>query len=115
MNKFIQFCQLAGLHPFVGIGMIAVDVMLFPGEGVSLGGTWPISIAIAAALTIPCVLIQKYGMKEEWGLAIGKGLMVGVLTAIPTPLPSIFTFIGTGLGAVALLSDGKSSSKEEKN
>jgi len=115
MNKIIQFCQLAGLHPFVGVGMFAVDVMLFGPEGASLGITWPISIAVAAVLTIPCVLMQKYGMREQWGLAIGKGLMVGILTAIPTPLPSIITLIGSGLGTAALLADGRRSSVDEKN
>lgn len=115
MNKFIQFCQLVGLHPLVVFGMFAVDVMLFGSESVSLGITWPISIAIATVLTIPCVLLQKWGMREQWGLAIGKGLMVGILTAIPTSLPSIITIIGAGFGTVALLADGKRSSEDEKN
>jgi len=115
MNKFIQFCQLAGLHPLVGIVMLAVDWMLFGPESASLGATWPISIAVATALTIPCVLIQKYGMREQWGLAIGKGALVGILTAIPTPLPSIMTFIGGTLGTVVLLADSRSSSVDEKN
>jgi len=109
MNKVIQFSQLVGFHPLVGFGMIAVDWMLF----VSLGITWLISIPIGIALTIACVLIQKFGMRENWGLAIGKGLMVGLLTAIPTPLPSIITLAGTGLGTVALLTG--SSSLDKKN
>ncbi len=109
MNKFFQFCQMAGLHPLVGFGMFAVDIMLFGPESFSLGVSWSISIAVAIALTIPCVLIQKYGMREQWGLAIGKGALVGILTAIPTPLPSIITFVGGALGTVALLTDRKSS------
>lgn len=115
MNKVIQFCQLAGLHPLVGFGMFAVDWMLFGPESASLGITWPISIAVATALTIPCVLIQKYGMREQWGLAIGKGALVGILTAILTPLPSIITFIGGAFGTVALLADSRSSFVDEKN
>jgi len=115
MNKFIQFCQLAGLHPLVGFGMVVVDLMLFGPESASLFITWPISIAVATALTIPCLLIQKYGMREQWRLAIGKGALVGILTAIPTPLPSIITLIGGTLGTVALLADSRSSSVDEKN
>lgn len=115
MNKLIQFCQLAGLHPLVVFGMVAVDFMLFGPESASLGITWPISIAVATALTIPCILIQKYKMREPWGLAIGKGGLVGILTAIPTPLPSIVTLFGGALGTVALLTDGRSSSVDEKN
>ena len=115
MNKFIQFCQLVGLHPFVGFGMFAVDAMLFGAESVTLGITWPISIAIAAVLTVGCVLIQKYQMHEQWGLAIGKSLIVGLLTAIPTAIPSIITVTGGVLGTVALLSNGKNPSLDEEN
>ncbi len=53
-------------------------------------------------------------MKEKWGLAIGKGLIVGVLTAIPTPLPAAIPFIGGTLGTVALLSSSKNASGDEK-
>ena len=110
MTKFFQFCQLAGLHPFVGFGMFAVDLMLFGSETASLGISWPISVAVAIALTITSVLYQKHATSDKWGLAIAKGLMVGILTAIPTPLPSIFTLGGGVLGTVALLTDGRRSS-----
>lgn len=115
MSKFTQFCQLVGLHPLVGFGMFAVDWMLFGPEAATLGVSWPVSVGIAAALTIPCVLIQRFGMREKWGLAIGKGLIVGVLTAIPTALPSSgVLLIGGGLGSVALVSQsGKSSGGTE--
>jgi hypothetical protein len=106
MSKFIELCQLLGLHPLVGFGMFAVDWMLFAGEGATLGVTWPVSIGIAVALTIPCILIQRYGFKEKWGLAIGKGILVGVLTAIPTALPSVVALGGGALGTIALLADG---------
>ena len=109
MNKFIEFCKMVGLHPLVGFGMIAVDAMLFPVDSIAFAVTWPISTAIALVLTVASVLIHKKGMRESWGLAIGKGLIVGLITAIPTPLPSTFTLIGTGLGIVASLSDGKKS------
>jgi hypothetical protein len=39
MNKIIEFCQMVGLHSFVGFGMFAVDWMLFSAESVSLGVT----------------------------------------------------------------------------
>lgn len=115
MKKFIQFCQMIGLHPLVGFGMFAVDAMLFSAESASLGATWPISITIASVLTIGCVLIQKKGLREPWGLAIGKGLIVGLLTAIPTSIPSIITVTGGVLGTVALLANGKNSSLDEEN
>jgi hypothetical protein len=83
--------------------MFAVDWMLFTAEGGTLGASWVISIGIAIALTIPCVFIQKYGFNEKWGFAIGKGLMIGSLTAIPTALPSVVPLVGGALGSVALL------------
>ncbi|MBN1582436.1 MAG: hypothetical protein JXA89_17140 [Anaerolineae bacterium] len=99
--------DMLGLHPLVGFGMFAVDWMLFGAESGTLAMSWPISIGVAAALTIPSILIQKYGFKDDWGLAVGKGLMVGVLTAIPTALPSIVPLAGGMMGAVALLSGNK--------
>lgn len=108
MDKFLQFCQMMGLHPLVGFGMFAIDWMLFVAEGSTFGGSWPISIGVAIVLTITSVLVQKYGFKEGWGLAIGKGLMVGCVTAIPTALPSVVPLVGGALGTVALLSNKNS-------
>jgi hypothetical protein len=98
---------MLGLHPLVGFGMFVVDWMLFASGG-ALGGSWGISIGVAIALTIPSVLIQRYGFKEEWGLAIGKGILIGCITAIPTGLPSVVPFVGGALGTVALSSKSRS-------
>ncbi len=105
MNKLLQVCQTMGLHPLAGFGMVVVDWMLFSAEGGTLGTSWIISIGVSIALTIPIILLQKFGYKEEWGLAIGKGIMIGCLTAIPTALPSIVPLVGGAFGSVALLSD----------
>ena len=107
MGRFLEVSAKVGLHPLVGFGMFAVDWMLFGPEAGSLGITWPISLTVAAGLTIPCILIQRYGFKENWGLALGKGLMVGVLTAIPSPLPSVLTFVGGAMGTFAMVSGDK--------
>jgi hypothetical protein len=109
MSKIHQFCQMMGLHPLVGFGMFAIDWMLFAAEGSTLGAGWVISITVAIALTIPSILIQRYGFKDEWGLAIGKGLLIGCVTAVPTALPSVIPLIGGGLGTVALLSNKDSA------
>lgn len=103
MSRLIEVSARFGLHPFVGFGMFAVDWMLFGPEAATATVTWSISILVAAALTIPCILIQKYGFKEDWGLAVGKGLLVGVLTAILSPLPSLVTFMGGAMGTVAMI------------
>jgi len=101
MSRFQHFCQTIGLHPLVGIGMFAIDWMLFVSEGATWGGTWIISIGVAVALTIPCILIQRYGFKDAWGLAIGKGCLIGCLTAVPTALPAFVPLTGGVLGLFA--------------
>ena len=102
-GKLARLCQLFGLHPLVAFGMLAVDFMLFGGEGASLGVSWPISVAVAAALTVPSILLQRSVYRDSWGAAAGKGILIGVLTAIPTPLPSIIPLLGGVAGTVRLL------------
>lgn len=98
-----SFCQALGLHPLVGFGMFAVDWMLFSAEAASLGATWAVSVPIAALLAITAVFIQRFSFKDSWGSAIGKSLLVGLLTAIPTALPSIITVGGGAVGAAKML------------
>ena len=106
MNNTTHIFRTLGLHPLTAVGMIAVDGMLFAAEAGTLSALWPVSVAVAAALTIPCILVQRYGYKDPWGLAVGKGMMVGVLTAIPTPLPSVISFTGGALGTASMLLSG---------
>ncbi len=98
MNRLIQ---TFGLHPLVALGMICVDMMLFAPDATGIG--WLISCIVAAVLTIPCILIQKYAYKDNWGTAIGKGMLVGILTAIPTPLPAAITATGGVLGTIGTI------------
>jgi hypothetical protein len=81
--------RCVGIHPLAAFGMIAVDLMLFSSDVTGIG--WLLSCAIAGALTIPCLLLQKFSYLDNWPLAISKALLVGLLTAIPTPLPSFVT------------------------
>jgi len=109
VEKLNSFCKTTGLHPLVGFGMLAVDWMLFGAEAATLEVSWPISIAIAAALTIPCTLIQKYSFGDSWGASIGKSLLVGVVTAVPTALPSVVPLAGGVAGTIKMLTDGKTN------
>lgn len=97
-NAFEQISQTFGLHPLVGFGMTVVDTMLFAESVITFGGGWIITVPIALALSIPCILIQKHSFGDNWGSAFGKGLLIGVITAIPTPLPSIISISGGLLG-----------------
>jgi len=114
MDKILALCRFLGLHPLSAFAMVAIDWMLFSGEVVTVAVSWPVSIGVAVGLTVPCILIQRYGMKEAWGLAVGKGLLIGVLTAIPTSLPSIATFGGGLLGLASVLAGRKTKEIEDK-
>jgi len=103
LENLKKLSQSFGLHPLVGFGMFAVDMMLFGTEALTFELSWPISVAIGAVLTLPSILIQKYSFRDDWGAATGKGLLVGVLTAIPTPLPAIVPLLGGALGAMQML------------
>ncbi len=109
-DKFLKACQMFGLHPLVGFGMFAVDWMLFGIDTVTFEVGLIVTIPVAIALSIPCALIQKYSYHDDWGAAIGKGLLIGVLTAIPVPLPSVVPLIGGGLGVAKLLMDQNNNS-----
>jgi len=42
--------------------------------------------------------MQKFSFGDNWAVAIAKGLFIGILTAIPTPLPGLITGGGGLLG-----------------
>ena len=107
MDALKKLSRSLGLHPLVGFGMFAVDMMLFGAEAVTFELSWPISVAVGAALTIPSILIQRHSFKDSWGASIGKGMLIGVLTAIPTPLPALVPLLGGTLGTIQMLGSGK--------
>ncbi len=109
-HKTGAFAAAIGVHPLVAFGMCAVDTMLFGSSEALTGmGALVVTIPVGIALAIPCILLQKYASKDHWGAAIGKGLMVGILTAIPFP---IGTLPMIGLGILGLR--GRASAKEKK-
>ncbi len=109
-----KLSRFAGLHPIVGVGMIVVDWMLFGGETTSIGASWPVSLAVGIALVPPCILVQRYAFEDGWAGATGKSLLVGVITAVPTALPSIGTATLTALGIPGLLEERGESEPDEE-
>ncbi|MYF75974.1 MAG: hypothetical protein F4174_01095 [Acidobacteria bacterium] len=95
-----------GIHPVPALVVISVDWMLFANTMVTLGTGWIVSVPVGAVLAVAVVLFQHRGSPHDdlW-LAGAKGLFVGVLTAIPTALPS-FLVLGQGtVGGVAIYLD----------
>ena len=93
-----KFLQTIGLDPLVAFAVIAIDFMLFAPDSTGVG--WVISCIVALLLVFPCILMQRFSFGDKWIVAIAKGIIVGILTAIPTPLPSIATF-AVGLAGLA--------------
>jgi hypothetical protein len=102
-NAIVALSRIFGLHPIVGFGMFALDAMLFGGAMASAGVGWAVTVPVAMAFSIPCILIQRFSFHDTLPTSIGKGLILGLLTAIPTPLPSIVAIGGGVLGTAALL------------
>jgi len=87
MNK--NALRILGIHPLAALAFIAIDMMLFAPDATGIG--WTISICVGLALILPCIILQRYVCKDSWLLAIAKGVILGILTAIPTPLPAFIT------------------------
>jgi hypothetical protein len=107
-----------GIHPLVAVGLVAVDFLLFGADATGVG--WLLSCLVATALMLPSILIQHFSYKDKWGTAIAKGIVVGILTAIPTPLPAVITGTGGIMGLLGMLKpdnwskDENPSDKETK-
>ena len=95
--------QTVGLHPLAAVVVVGVDTMLFGGTVVTAGVGWAASLPVGCALCVGVALLQRNGFSDSWGLAVGKGIVAGLLTAIPTPLPSALIAGGGAAGAARLL------------
>ena len=91
-----RFGQLFGLDPRVAFLTLIVDMMLNAGDLVSMGLLLPVSVA--AGVVLGCVVyraqINWYGDDKE--SAKIKAIILGLLTAIPTPIPEIL-YIPAGI------------------
>jgi len=103
MEKLFSFCRAFGLHPLTALGLFAVDWMLFGEEVATAGAGWLISLPVGVVLGLIAILIQKHAYKDETMPAVAKGLLVGLLTAIPAPLSSFGILPLAAFGLVRVL------------
>ena len=110
------FAKKYGLHPLAALIMIALDIGLALPEGAEiLSGVGiaflALSFLVAIVVSIPCILLQRYAYKDNWGAAVGKGLIVGIVTGVPSPFLSTLT-LGSGvIGIVGLVKRGRAKKK----
>lgn len=91
-----RFSQLFGLDPRVAFLTLIVDMMLNAGDVVSMGLLLPVSVAagIVLGFIVYRAQINWYGDDKE--SARIKALILGLLTAIPTPIPEVL-YIPAGI------------------
>jgi len=91
-----RFSQLFGLDSRVAFLTLIVDMMLNAGDLVSMGLLLPVSVAAGVVLgyVVYRAQINWYGDDKE--SARIKALILGLLTAIPTPIPEVL-YIPAGI------------------
>jgi hypothetical protein len=96
VGSIARFGQLFGLDPRVAFLTLIVDMMLNAGDLISMGLLLPVSIAAGVVLgyVVYRAQINWYGDDKE--SAKIKALILGLLTAIPTPIPEIL-YIPAGI------------------
>jgi len=85
------FSQVFGIHPAIAFLTLIVDMMLFGGEIATMGAILPISIGAGCLLGVIAYLTQRKWYGDDKQSALIKSLIIGFLTAIPTPLPAILS------------------------
>lgn len=85
------FSQIFGVHPAIAALTVIVDLMLFGGEVATMGAILPVSIGAGAVLGLIAYMAQRKWYGDDKESAAIKGLILGFLTAIPTPLPAILS------------------------
>jgi hypothetical protein len=97
------FGQVFGLDPRVVLLTAIVDTMLFGGQFLTLGTSTLISLPVGIVLGFITYKAQRHWYRDDRESAIIKGLIVGLLTAIPTSLPGFLTIPSGVIGLVHML------------
>jgi len=85
------FTQRFGIHPTIAFLTLVIDLMLFGGEVATMGAILPVSIGAGFVLGLISYMAQRKWYGDDKDSAAIKALILGLLTAIPTPLPAILS------------------------
>jgi hypothetical protein len=94
------FSQLFGIHPGIAFLTLIVDLMLFGGDLVTAGALLPVSIGAGAMLGYISYLAQRKWYGDDKETALIKASILGLLTAIPVPLPAVLSLPAGLVGLV---------------
>ena len=81
--------QMFGLDPRIAFLTLIIDMMLNAGDVVTAGVLLPVSIGAGMVLGYITYRAQMNWYGDDAESAKIKGLIIGLLTAIPTPLPEL--------------------------
>jgi hypothetical protein len=104
------FGQAFGLDPRVAFLTVVVDTMLFGGQIATLGASVLLSVPAGIALGLITYKAQRHWYGDDRESALIKGLIVGLLTAIPTSLPGFLTIPSGIVGLAHMLRRKKTDS-----
>jgi hypothetical protein len=100
------FAQLFGLDPRIAFLTFTVDMMLFGGAVLTFGLLIPVSLVAGIVLGFITYRAQTKWYGDDRESALIKGVIIGLLTAIPTPLPAI-VYVPSGiLGLIHMVRKG---------
>lgn len=94
------FAQRFGLDPRIAFLTFVVDMMLFGGDVLSGGALMFFSLFAGAVLGFVTYRAQMKWYGDDQESAKIKGFLVGLLTAIPVPLPAILSIPSGVVGLV---------------
>jgi hypothetical protein len=95
------FAAAFALNPILALTAIVTDCMVSAIDAASIGTTAPVLWLIASAFMFTVVYMgQKKWAGDDKESAFIKALIVGFLTALPTPLPSFLTIPSGIVGMV---------------
>ena len=97
------FGQVFGLDPRIALLTVVVDTMLFGGTVATLGASTVVSVPAGIVLGLITYRAQRHWYGDDRESAMLKGLIVGLLTAIPTSLPGLLTIPSGIVGLLHML------------
>jgi len=86
----------APIHPLAALAIIVLDNVFLVVDLVSGPAIVFTSIGLGVLGAVATALVQRHLAKDEWGPAVAKGLVMGIIAGVP------FNVTGTAIGVPLL-------------